>query len=108
VDGVWQRRNAHLQGCKQMCTFERNNIFVRMEHIWNLLFQLKKHVYIFAGYIKQVTEITEVVTKSKKCIIDVVSQEFVGKTKVHLYQSIEEVFRNSTLYTTLKNPLCLY
>jgi hypothetical protein len=48
-----------------VCTnFERNKLFVRMEHFWDILFQLMKHgtntsrLYFCSVYIKHVSTVT--------------------------------------------------
>ena len=39
-----QRKNAHYQGCKEICAqSERNTLFVHMENVRNILFKLMKH-----------------------------------------------------------------
>ena len=45
VDGLsWQRRNAHKQGCKQICAHLRKiRFFLSVENFWDIQFQLMKH-----------------------------------------------------------------
>ena len=69
LSGGWiilAKEKCSLTGMKtNLCTdFERNKLFVRMEHIWDILFQLMKHgtntsrLYFCSVYIKHVFTVT--------------------------------------------------